>query len=72
MVVKMNTEPSVLYQIFDILLQIIVFIVIMGGGYILMVCFYNFFFGRVKKGGSTFLDDLNPAKTFSRIFSKRR
>ena len=53
----MNTEPSVLYQIFDILLQIIVFIVIMGGSYILLSCFYHFFFKTPLR--STFLEDLN-------------
>ena len=39
----MNTEPSVLYQIFDILLQIIVFVVIMGGALLLFVLIDRFF-----------------------------
>ncbi len=46
----MNTEPSVLYQIFDILLQIIVFIVIMGGGCFLLWCVNYIFFVKYKNG----------------------
>ena len=55
----MDTEPSVLYQIFDILLQIIVFIIVMGGALFVFLVIDRFFKEHTTdKGGTTFLTDL--------------
>ncbi len=38
----MNTEPTLTYQIFDILLQVIVFIVVMGIGFVFLAVVNRF------------------------------